>query len=315
MLLRRSNLNDLPVLRELLRSRSVSRTAATVGLTQSAVSSTLARLRHQFSDELLLQQGRRMVLTAKAEALIEQVERTCAELELLLGDLDFVPERQDRRFVVAAADYVTFLLAPILAALISHEAPDVSVQFIDYPGDTESSLAVGEIDLAILPFATAGTLLQRFEHRILFTDETVVISSKKHKPIVGALTRSDYEARSHVTYHLPPPQRMSYEDLLVKRGGVRQKTRILAENFLVLPVVVEASDCLALVQRRLAEAFSRIYQIELHKPPFPAAPLEIAMLWSRNAQRDPAQVWFRDCMIRAASQIRALSALGDEDRE
>ena len=312
MLLRRHNLNDLPVLRELLRSRSVSRTAETVGLTQSAVSSTLARLRVQFSDELLVQQGRQMVLTARALALFEQVERSCAELELLLGDQEFVPERQDRRFVIAAADYVTFLLAPVLADIIGREAPDVEVQFIEYPADTDSSLALGTIDLVVLPLATAGDLLERFQHQFLFSDETVVITSAKDAAIKGPLTREVYEDSAHATYHLPPPQRMSYEDLLVHRGGVRQQTRILADNFLVLPAVVEVSSCMALVQRRLAEAFSQMYAIVLHKPPFPVDPLEIAMLWSRNGERDPAQMWLRHCLTRAAA---AIGGRDGKDRE
>lgn len=303
MLLRRNNLNDLPILRELLRTASVSRTARTIGMTQSAVSSALNRLRAQFADELLLKNGRGLILTAKAQALAEQLERACDELERLLGELEFDAQAQNRRFVVAAADYVTFLLAPALAALISREAPDVSVQFIEHPADLENSLRLGTIDAVILPYATAGALRERLHSQMLFDDEAVVISSTRPGTSRAPMTRNRYEATAHATFNLPPPQRFSYEDLLVKRGGVRQRARILVENFLVLPAVVEASDCLALVQRRLAEAFRQMYAIDLHTPPFPAAPLEIAMFWSRTTDREPAQIWFRDCLARTAATL------------
>ena len=84
LLLRRHNLNLLPILRELLRTRSVSRTAEIVGLSQSAVSAALARLRETYNDDLLVMVGRRLELTEKGAQLIEPTERACLEVEGLL---------------------------------------------------------------------------------------------------------------------------------------------------------------------------------------------------------------------------------------
>ena len=72
--LRTANLNLLPILRELIRHRSVTLAAEHLNLTQSGVSEALRRLRAQFDDELLVKVGRKMVPTAVALALAPRLE-------------------------------------------------------------------------------------------------------------------------------------------------------------------------------------------------------------------------------------------------
>jgi DNA-binding transcriptional LysR family regulator len=81
MRLRSVDLNLLPVLRQLLEDRNITRAAEALALTQPAVSKALARLRAIFDDPLLVRDGRRMILTPRAEQLQPQVEEQCRELE------------------------------------------------------------------------------------------------------------------------------------------------------------------------------------------------------------------------------------------
>jgi DNA-binding transcriptional LysR family regulator len=67
------DLNLLVALDALFRLRSVSRAAEQLHMSQSALSSSLARLREYFDDELLVQVGRQMELTPRAEVLREAV--------------------------------------------------------------------------------------------------------------------------------------------------------------------------------------------------------------------------------------------------
>ena len=155
MLLRRHNLNLLPILRELLRTRSVSRTAEIVGLSQSAVSAALARLRETYNDDLLVMVGRRLELTEKGAQLIEPTERACLEVEGLLRPSQFDPSTESRRFVVATADYVTFLLGPALTQMFAERAPNASVYFVDVPSDLQAQILRGAIDVVAVPADTA----------------------------------------------------------------------------------------------------------------------------------------------------------------
>lgn len=303
MLLRRHNLNLLPILRELLRTRSVARTAETVGLSQSAVSAALARLRKTYGDELLVMVGRRLELTERGRELIAQTERVCQEAEILLRPQQFDPQTEQRRFVVSAADYITLLLAPELTRALADEAPHASVHFIDYAPDLPEQLARGTIDIVALPTSSAGWLAKDSGVTPLFVDETVVIASARNKAFSGPLTREIYKASRHAMFQRGEGSSSSHEARALRNVGVAQQDVVLVEQFLTLPAIVEASACLALVQRRLAERFQASNDIEIHTPPFPTEPLEINAYWAPPAERDPAHAWLRKLMADVASRL------------
>lgn len=70
------DLNLLVALDALLTERSISRAGERLHLSQPATSNALARLRTYFDDELLVQQGRTMVLTPRAEGLLDPCARS-----------------------------------------------------------------------------------------------------------------------------------------------------------------------------------------------------------------------------------------------
>lgn len=303
MLLRRHNLNLLPILRELLRTRSVTRTAAAVGLGQSAVSSALARLRVELNDELLVSVGRRLELTERARALIEPVERACLDAELVFQPNEFDPTSETRTFVVATADYVSFLLAPPMTRILADEAPEAAVQFIDYPHDIAAALLSGEVDGAILPDDTAGYFAQKFQHRSLFEDELVVIASRRRPPFQGRLTRESFAQLPHAMFKLAARDSTSHEELLLRRVGIAPRTRILVEQFLALPTVVEESDCIALLQGRLARAMLRSHAIAIHPLPFEQPKLSLTLYWNGTRASDPAHRWLRRALVAAGASL------------
>jgi DNA-binding transcriptional LysR family regulator len=304
VLLRRHNLNLLPILRELLRTRSVGRTAEIVGLSQSAVSAALARLRETYNDDLLVMVGRRLELTEKGAQLIEQTERACLEMETLLRPPAFDPSTESRRFVVATADYVAFLLAPALAQLVAQEAPGASVHFIDVPTDMLPQLVRGTIDAVAIPDDTAKELDGQTSSALLFMDDMVVIASSKQRTTKGELTKEIYEASRHARFKMSPTS-MSHQDFSLRRAGIRQHDLIVVQQFLSLPSIVEASECLALVYRRLAERFVPSHDIEILSPPFDIPPIAVTAYWGRSVERDPAHAWFRRLLMRVGAGLHA----------
>lgn len=299
MLLRKYNLNLVPILRELLRTRSVIRTAESVGLTQPAVSAALSRLREIFQDDLLVMVGRKLELTERAQQLIEQTERVFVEAEVLLQPRSFDPAAETRRFIVATADYVTVLLAPRIAGLLAAQAPNASVQFIDLATNVEAKLMRGAVDVAILPDHTVEALSTGAASMPLFEDKSVIIASRKHKPFKGKLTRKVYEQARHAMFQVSARSDVTYQSLVLRTNKITQRNVLLVQQFLALPAIVEQSDCLSLVQRRLAELFQRNYEIDIYAPPFEAPPLSIRAYWSRTVERDPAHVWFRALLAQA----------------
>ncbi len=108
---RSTNLNLIPILRALLNEQSVVGAAKEVSLSQPAVSGALARLREVLDDPLLVRVGRSMRLTPRAQSMRPQMEQICAEIERLFQERSFDPATADNYFVIAAPDYLAFLLS------------------------------------------------------------------------------------------------------------------------------------------------------------------------------------------------------------
>src|SRR6266542_270360 len=97
------DLNLLVVFEVLLDERNVTRAARRLGLSQSAVSNALARLREALDDPVLVRAANGMVPTSRAVALQRQVSEALQHIgTAIAGDAAFEPGTAHRTFVVAA---------------------------------------------------------------------------------------------------------------------------------------------------------------------------------------------------------------------
>lgn len=287
--LRSVNLNLLPILEALLSSRSVTAAAAKLHMSQSAVSDGLARLRVQFRDELLVRKHRGMVPTPLARELLAPLSAVLGEIEALVDRRRFEASELTREFVVATADPVVMALGAVLLRELLRVAPGVSVRFVDLSNRDDERLGAMEIDLAILPrgYLRRKNLLEQPIYREPF----VCIARRNHPAITRRLDRKLYARLPHVSYRPDRETAASMEDRLL---GLEQNDVIKVPNFSMLPLIVEQTDAIALVQRRIAERFAALTDIEIHAPPIAIPPLEVCMYWSHAHERDAAHAWFRD---------------------
>src|SRR5690606_17635 len=131
--------------------RNVTRAAKRVGITQPAMSQTLARLRELFDDPLLVRSGRTLKRTPRAEAMLSPLAVALESVEraVQLG-LRFDPETSRRIFRVAMTDLHLALTLPALLRTMEREAPHVRLEAepLSTP-DLLTRITEGEIDLAI----------------------------------------------------------------------------------------------------------------------------------------------------------------------
>src|SRR6516162_2998920 len=95
--LRRFDLNLLVVFDVLMTERSVTRAAGRLGRTQSAISHSLARLRDQLGDPLLVRGGRRMEPTGFALQFIDQVRPILTGIRRVLSARQAFEPKTSRR--------------------------------------------------------------------------------------------------------------------------------------------------------------------------------------------------------------------------
>lgn len=283
--LRATDLNLLPVLRELLRKRNVTRAAEALHMSQSAVSEALGRLRLQFGDPLLVRAGRGMAPTRVAEALAPLVERAMAAFEALVEPPSVDPTRVERQFLIATADTIILAVGPQLVSRLAREAPRITVQFIDLLQVDPAALHTGALDFVILPRDTLKD--RRLRSVALYREEFVAIARRGHPQVRGRLSRQQIAALTTVAY------RADQTSDLLGSLGANKLDQVRLPQFTLLPFLVERTDAVALLQRHVARLFASILDIEIVELPRSSRTLEVRAYWSAIHHEDATHRWMR----------------------
>src|SRR5215218_8433065 len=201
MNLARLDLNLLVSLDALLQERSVTRAAARMGLSQPALSASLARLRRHFDDELLTRVGNDYRLTPLAVQLKELARIALSGVErVFAAQPEFDPASSTREFTLLESDYVVAILGDTVAELLAEEAPHTRLRLTPHsPGMVErADQVLLTADLLLLPHGFVSDL----SHRDLYRDEWVCVVAAGNPVVAEGLTVEHLETLPWVvTYH------------------------------------------------------------------------------------------------------------------
>jgi DNA-binding transcriptional LysR family regulator len=288
------------VLRTLLETRSVARTAAALALTPSAVSHALARLRAALHDELFVRSPGGLVPTQRAAALAGDLGAGLATIERVLGGAPFDPRTARASFRVATADFGARLIIPKLLAVLDAEAPGVQVQIRPLPVDIEDALASGDVDLMIGVYAGEATTIYR---RPLFTEQTAVLARRDHPRVQrGKITLDDYLASSHVVI-APRGLPGSRIDKLLAEHGRTRRVAVTAPSFLLAPYIVAETALLLSAGERLLHSFVGALPVQVVALPFAFPAFDVHLLWHARIHDEPTCAWFRNQLVAIHDQL------------
>ncbi len=300
--LKQTRLDLLPVLHELLRTRSVTRTARSLGITQPAVSQALQRLRASFGDDLLVPQGRELRPTEHAEALIRPLAAVLAEIgELVRPARPFDPATEPLHVVITTADYVSLLLAPILAAMCTTEAPQAVFEFTGGAVRTADDLA--RVDFMISPRAFGQTFGKRIGSMPLWQDDVVCIAAARNTAIPARITPEAFRRLRHAAFQRSPALSDKLRTLLQPTSVLETRRVCMLPDFLVLGAVVDQADCVALVPRKVANELVRWRKLKIVELAYANRHLAIDAYWSPAAANRRGHAWCRELLARAAAQV------------
>lgn len=293
------DLNLLRVFDTLMELRSVTRSADRLGLTQSAVSHALGRLRHALDDPLFVRGAQGLQPTARAQEMAGGVREGLNRINQTLAPADFSERNAARRFTIAAGAYFCALLVPSLIERARAEAPGVTFCIVPVSDQLVTALDHGSVDFAFGTFARAPG---RFVIEPLFDDEMVWIaavgSEAARQPFdaerIAALPRVAIVARGPFDAAQPVHRDEALTSVYVGPGGSLDEATVVYDSQTAI-VLVAATDMVALVPRRIAQrAASKIAIIGPGSEPT----LPIAMVWHARHRADPAFEWLRG-VIRA----------------
>lgn len=293
------DLNLLVAFAELLQGPSVTAAAARLGITQPAMSRTLARLRKAFADPLFVRTATGLRPTPRAAALRPLLEEVLAGAETLIaGPERFDPKTAQRTFVISTADYGESVLLPLLLRRLTSEAPGVRLRIAVTPVPLEAVLERGELDLAWTPrIQTPRTVVWTR----LF-DETFAFVVRKGHPVLkqGPFTLERYLSLRHLA--IAPAGRSNSNPLddLLARMGRRRDVVATVPSFLVVPSLLVTSDVGVTLPKRIVAATAERYGLVSMPLPFPASGFSMHQGWHERMRKDPGHAWLRQLVAEVA---------------
>lgn len=288
----RLDLNLLRVLLALQEERHVTRAAARLGLTQSAVSNALRRLRATFQDELFLRTPQGMEPTALACELAAPIAAALDAVQAaLVQNRPFAPDTATEHFTIGASDYAEFVLAPRLVSALQREAPGVSVVFRHVDRDVAAALL--DEDRVHLAIGTLSEPPVRMTRTMLMRDGYAVMMRRDH-PAARALDLETYLAWPHLLVS-PVASATGAVDRALAALGRRRRLAVIVSHYLVVAPMLAGSDLICTLTQRLAHPLAAGFGLAVR--PLPAgltlAPQPTSLMFhNRHAQR-PAHRWLR----------------------
>ena len=284
------DLNLVPALHALLHRRSVTRAAADVGLSQPAMSRSLARLRELQGDPLLVRTPGGYVLTARAQALKPVLAVAMSHLREVFRQQTFDPGVGRGILRLAAADSHTIVILPAVVARIESEAPGVSLRTQAYSSDTAQQLNDGTLDLV---FALSNTPLRAGTYSEVVAEDRLALVMRKGHPAVGRTwSLDDYGSWQHVVVDVNGEGDAFIETILAARG-IGLRIGLSTPTFMGALAVVAATDLVTTMSATFARRFAPVLGLELQEAPLPDNRLQITLVCSHVRAADPFLIWFK----------------------
>ena len=292
----RLDLNLLRVFDAILETRSVTTAAATLNLTQSAVSNQLARLRDAFDDPLFVRTTEGMVPTPRAVAIAEPIRKSLLAIRLCVEEqLGFDPATSDRTFRIFMSDVGQMIFAPRLIERITRIAPRVSIHTVQVPPSAMRDMALesGEVDLAAGYFEDFDG---SFRQQLLFEETYVGMVRTSHPTIRDTLTLDAFLATPQLVYK-PTGGGHGLQESAVHRAfadaDVPQRVAMRAAHAMGVTSIVSNTDLLVMVPSRLAAACRELADVRILPLPVEVPKFQIKQHWHERFHHDPGNCWLR----------------------
>lgn len=300
MRFKRLDLNLLVALDHMLELRSVSAAADKMFMSQSAMSNALTRIRTYFDDPLLVQVGRRMELTPRAEALRPSIRDILVRVEATIDtELEFNPAESTRSFNILLSDYSMRVLMPHVLAASNAQSAKVGFNLLPQTGAPYTLLERGEVDLLVTPSQFTSN-----DHpsSLLYQDEYVVVACKHGALADVTLDKATFEASSHVAM-VPPNNAGAVESEILERAGIKRKVDVTSFSFSNLPHLIVGTDRIATVHRHLANIVAERSKFVVYPLPVESPILNQMIQWHAYRELDPGITWLRSLFETAAKNM------------
>lgn len=296
MIAKAFDLNLLTIVAAIDETRSVTRAAQALGMSQPGLSTALARLRLQFGDPMFVRTSRGMEATPRGSVVAAEARKVlqCVN-QRILNAPQFIASEARTEFKFAMPDIAEMIFAPWILKAFQQHAPHAVMRTTSYePARLEQAMEAGEIDLAFGYFPDLkGSSF--FQQRLLMHGFSCMMRAKH--PAASRLTKAVFSELEHVVVEAPIRSQELIERYF-ERHRIARRIAMRTTHYLTLPVIVAESDLVATVPSAVGMVFAKLGKVELLKVPYPLPTFPIRQHWHRRFDKDPRNQWLRGLIAR-----------------
>jgi len=301
------DLNLLTAFDALMHERNVTRAAERIGLSQSAMSHTLRRLRELFDDRLFVRTGNTMLPTKKATELASLLDPALASIKSALrGPVSFDPKQDQRHFSIGMNDATVADLLPDIVRNLRTFAPRATLSAVSVAEqDGVGALLAGRIELA---FDVYGELPDNICRQTLLPLELVGIAGHDHPALQDRqMTLEAFFDANHVRVLLNNEHHNGDYDRYLSLRGL--KRRIVCETpfFSSVPELVRDSDLVAVIGSQSVPTLRSPEDFTIFELPLAMPQLSFEMIWHPRSNNDAGHRWLRDQVLQLTGNGRRVT--------
>ena len=279
----------------LIEERHVTRAAGRMGVSQSAMSKMLSKLREVLKDELLVRVGNRLELTERAEEIAPRLSVISSEMGAILESRPFDPATCHRQFTLGVSDYVAQFVLPETLCDIQKKAPNMALSIVSQHASTlVEDLVENRIQIASA-LDVEGKMPPGLVCRWIATDTFACVTAQDH-PFAKEKSLSAYLGAPHVVVTGGSDKAAPMEKALAalkEERFIGLKTDLFAS---AMEVVVQSSYILT-VPAHIARHLGNRYRAKVTALPFEVPPFRYGLIWHERHRKDPAHAWLRQRLV------------------
>ncbi|WP_323165084.1 LysR family transcriptional regulator [Pseudomonas atacamensis] len=294
------DLNLLKVFEALHEESSASRAALRLGVTQSAVSAALRRLREVYGDQLFVRTGRGLAPTLQANQLKPVISDALNKCRQSLAMLDPAANQYEGRSVaIGLSDDFEIAYGRRLIEEIARRAPKLRLIFRQTHSQIVArALMERSIDLAI----TAGGFAERLLSRQVLGEGgyACLVDPASLAPGQQQIELQEFVEREHILVSSGGFIGITDEGLAAV--GLARRVCASTTHFAALPFLLKGSQAVATIPAHAAASIAALSGLALLPCPLalPRYPVELG--WRTSTQIDPVLVKVREAIAATFSQ-------------
>ncbi|WP_019027426.1 LysR family transcriptional regulator [Colwellia piezophila] len=305
--MKHSDYSLIPTFVAVVEEKNYTKAAKRLGISQSAVSQGVTRLREIFKDALFIRGSHGVEPTQFALDIYPTLSNSVENIAYMLPEFKkFEPLRCKKEFVISTLSVFGYSILPELSAFMSREAPLASVKVEPLNNEDQTNMLRSQhYDLVIEVYSA---LTPQLNCKIIMQDTLCVMCRKDHPRITGdTLSTEEFLHERHVTLSqldnkagFLQGRGLKEERLLTKRDVAWKASSIME----MLPVI-ERNDYLALLPKKLVDQYINEHKLKQLEVNFLQEPIKVAIYWHSSRTNDPSHKWFREMICRAAQKYIA----------